>query len=344
MKLPLALCTVVPLLTTCALAQSSADLAEQLQNPVSSLTRVELDNCWDFRMGSLDQGTRYTLDFRPVIPFSIGLDWNLIVRTSAPFISQEDLFKRSQGSLPDAPKFASPVPPGIPIYETRVVLLGSGIVGTRRVLVGFTTGAGYKQELRRQKKIREAYAKAVKQQRAVDHHQDGLGDITQSFLFSPKNPTAGGLSWGVGPALRFPAATDDLLGSGKWCAGPEAVALRQSGGWTYGVRATHLWSYAGDEDRRSVNATFVDPFVSFTFRSGTTFGVDLDSAYDWSDSQWFVPLNATISQVVMIGRQPVSFSVGARYTAEGPSSAGEWGLSASVSLLFPSRAEATSLK
>jgi hypothetical protein len=326
------------------MAQSPAELAEQLQNPVSSLTRAELENRWDFRMGPLDQGTRYTLDFLPVIPVSLGRDWNLIVRTDVPYISQEDVLKGVQGSLPDSLDLTPPVRPGVPIFREEPVFVAPGIVGTRKVLVGFTSNPGYEQELRRQKKLRAAYAKAVKRLRSIDHHQDGLGDITQSFLFSPKNPTSCGFAWGAGPALRFPAATDDLLGSGKWCAGPEAVALRQSDGWTYGVRATHLWSYAGDEDRRSVNATFIDPFFSYTFRSGTTFGVDMDSAYDWSDSQWFVPLNATISQVVTVGRQAVSFSVGARYTAEGPSSAGEWGLSASVSLLFPSRAEAANLK
>jgi hypothetical protein len=29
--------------------------------------------------------------------------------------------------------------------------------------------------------------------------QFGLGDVTQSLFFSPAKPTAGGLTWGLGP-------------------------------------------------------------------------------------------------------------------------------------------------
>ena len=50
--------------------------------------------------------------------------------------------------------------------------------------------------------------------------QSGLGDTLQSFFLSPKAPGPGGIIWGVGPALLLPTATDRLLGSGKWAAGP----------------------------------------------------------------------------------------------------------------------------
>jgi hypothetical protein len=68
-------------------AQDVANLAWQLQNPFSSLTRAELENRWDFRMGQLDPGTRYTLDFCPILPISLGPNWNLIARINVPFIS-----------------------------------------------------------------------------------------------------------------------------------------------------------------------------------------------------------------------------------------------------------------
>jgi hypothetical protein len=46
---------------------------------------------------------------------------------------------------------------------------------------------------------------------------NGLGDITFSAFFSPKDSPK--LTWGVGPILLFPTATDDALGSDKWGAG-----------------------------------------------------------------------------------------------------------------------------
>jgi len=59
--------------------------------------------------------------------------------------------------------------------------------------------------------------------------QSGLGDTIQSLFFSPAEPTASGWIWGAGPAFLLPTASDDLLGTGKWGAGPTAVALKQQG-------------------------------------------------------------------------------------------------------------------
>ncbi|MES2705650.1 MAG: transporter [Verrucomicrobiota bacterium] len=163
----------------------------------------------------------------------------------------------------------------------------------------------------------------------------GMGDIVQSFFFSPKKPTAGGWILGAGPVLLWPSATDDLLGSEKWGAGPTALALRQADGWTYGVLANHLWSYAGNEDRGEVNATFLQPFVSFTTKTHTTIGLNAESTYDWEGAQWSVPLNLTVGQLFKIGGAPMQFTVGGRYYAEGPDGGPEWGLRAVLTFLFP---------
>jgi len=98
----------------------------------------------------------------------------------------------------------------------------------------------------------------------------GLGDVTQSLFFSPKAPGPGGLIWGVGPVALFPTATDDALGAGKWAAGPTAVALLQRDGWTVGALVNHLWSFAGEDDRADVNASFLQPFVAHTWPTATT--------------------------------------------------------------------------
>lgn len=60
----------------------------------------------------------------------------------------------------------------------------------------------------------------------------GIGDVLQSFFFSPKKPTSNGIVWGVGPALLLNTASKDALGSKKWGAGPTGVALKQVGPWT----------------------------------------------------------------------------------------------------------------
>ena len=165
--------------------------------------------------------------------------------------------------------------------------------------------------------------------------QSGLSDLLQSLFFSPQAPGPGGIIWGVGPALLFPTATDDLLGTEKFGAGPSAVLLKQSGGWTYGGLVNHIWSYAGNDSRSSLNSTFLQPFVSYTTKKHTTLSLNTETTYDWSGDQWTVPINLALSQLVRFGKQPVSFQIGGRYYAEAPDNGPEWGLRFSVTFLFP---------
>lgn len=111
--------------------------------------------------------------------------------------------------------------------------------------------------------------------------QSGLGDVVQSFFFSPKAPTSGGWIWGAGPVFLIPAATDDLLGGEKWGAGPTVVVLRQQGPWTYGALANHLESFAGKDSRADISATFLQPFMNYTTPTGRGYALNLESTYDW---------------------------------------------------------------
>ena len=161
----------------------------------------------------------------------------------------------------------------------------------------------------------------------------GLGDVVQSFFLSPKEPVGGWILAG-GPVFLWPTASDSSLGSGKWGAGPTVVALRQQNGWTYGALANHIWSYAG-WGNREVSATFLQPFVSYTTKTYTTFTLNTESTYDWASHQWTVPANLIVSQMLKIGKQPVQFSLGGRYYAEKPDGGPDWGLRFAVTLLFP---------
>jgi hypothetical protein len=85
--------------------------------------------------------------------------------------------------------------------------------------------------------------------------QFGLGDTVQSLFLSPVEPGPLGLIRGVGPAFLLPTGTDELLGTDQWGAGPTVVALKQTGPWTYGLLANHIWSFAGDGERTTGGAT-----------------------------------------------------------------------------------------
>lgn len=134
----------------------------------------------------------------------------------------------------------------------------------------------------------------------------------------------------------MPTDTDRLLGSEKWGAGPTAVVLWQASGWTYGMLANHIWSFAGNDDRRGVSSTFLQPFLSYTTKDAWTFGLNTESSYDWNRHQWSTPLNATVTKLVKLGTQPVSIGGGVRYWAASPDSGPHgWGARLIVTFLFP---------
>jgi hypothetical protein len=167
-------------------------------------------------------------------------------------------------------------------------------------------------------------------------NQFGLGDITQSLFFSPKKPTANGIIWGVGPVFLIPTATDELLGSEKWGAGPTAVVLKQSGPWTVGMLANHIWSFAGDSDRS--DSSFLQPFISYTTKDAWTFTLNTESTYNWEAHEWSVPINFVVAKLVVIDKQPISLFGGLRYWAQSPDSGPDgFGVRAGVTLLFPKK-------
>jgi hypothetical protein len=163
----------------------------------------------------------------------------------------------------------------------------------------------------------------------------GLGDISPSFFLSPKD-LVGGWIMGAGPVLLFPSATEKTLGSEKWGAGPTAVIAKQQNGFTYGLLANHIWSFAGDHDRNDISATLLQPILTYTTKKTyTTFGVNTESTYDWKSEHWTIPINLTVAQMVKIGGMPIQFQLGWRYYADKPDGGPDWGLRFTVTFLFP---------
>jgi len=162
----------------------------------------------------------------------------------------------------------------------------------------------------------------------------GVGDIVQSFFFSPKAPTKNGWIWGVGPVISIPIGKDEFTAD-QWGLGPTFVALKQQGPWTYGALLNHVWGIDAPSDREDTNSTFLQPFLAYVTPKAWTFNVLSESTYDWTAGEWTVPVIANVSKLTHFGKQPVSFQVGYRHYFDTPPGGPDWGLRFAVTFLFP---------
>lgn len=69
---------------------SAQELADKLANPVASLISVPLQNNLSYGIGPFN-GSKYTINVQPVIPFKLSDNLNLITRYILPVVDQRDI-------------------------------------------------------------------------------------------------------------------------------------------------------------------------------------------------------------------------------------------------------------
>jgi len=165
--------------------------------------------------------------------------------------------------------------------------------------------------------------------------QSGLSDAVVSAFFSPAE-AKNGLVWGAGPVFLVPIATNDLLGTKKFGVGPTALVLKQTHGWTIGALANQLWSIVGDENRTDVNQLFLQPFLSYNWKSGAGLGVNAEITQNWKESTTTAFVNPIVSGVTKLGKHIVSIAIGPRLQVAAPvGSKSDFGIRTVLIFVFP---------
>jgi hypothetical protein len=166
----------------------------------------------------------------------------------------------------------------------------------------------------------------------------GVGDITTSFFFSPRNNS--GFTWGVGPVFETPSSYQPTIGTGHYSIGPTAVALQQTGKWTIGALVNQVWSVAGDRRREDVSELFLQPFVAYQATQTLTLTVNSETTANWEahgDDRWTVPILFQAGKLDKLGPFPASYQLGLSFFPAHPDLGPMWNIRAAVVLLLPEK-------
>lgn len=166
----------------------------------------------------------------------------------------------------------------------------------------------------------------------------GLGDIQLLSFLGPNRKD--GIVWGAGATLKFPTATDDVLGEGKYQAGPAAMLFNMGKRWTVGLLAQHWWSYAGDSDRPKTNETNIQYVIRRQIPGAMSLGMGPTVAIDWeedSGNQITLPVGLGLTKTVRIGKTPVKLRFEPQYSIIRPDDLGaEWNFRIQISPVIQS--------
>jgi hypothetical protein len=171
--------------------------------------------------------------------------------------------------------------------------------------------------------------------RPDDGTATGLGDLNAfaAYLVDTGDPA---LSFGFGPQVTAPSATDDALGTGKWSAGFANVLFNaKSKKFQYGYLLTWQASFAGQDDRDGVSIGALQPFAFYQLGKGSYLRSAPIWVYNFDNDAYSIPIGLGIGQVIPKGKTVFNLFIEPQYSVawSGPGQP-EWQIFAGFNMQF----------
>ena len=145
--------------------------------------------------------------------------------------------------------------------------------------------------------------------------ESGLGDfnIFGAYLLNkPDAPT----SFGVGPLVALPTASDDALGTDKYQLGAAAVYFNaKSPQLQYGGLVTYQTDVAGSSNAADVSLMALQPFAIWQLGGGTYLRSAPIWIVDFENERYNVPIGLGIGKVVKVGATVFNMFIEPQFTA-----------------------------
>ena len=132
--------------------------------------------------------------------------------------------------------------------------------------------------------------------------ETGLGDLNlfAAYLVDTGNPA---VSFGIGPQLTAPTATEDAVGSEKWSAGLVNVVFDgRSKKFQYGYLLSWQDSFAGEDNRADANFMAFQPFAFYQLGGGHYLRAAPIWVYNLENDNYSVPLGIGYGKVIKKGK------------------------------------------
>ena len=164
----------------------------------------------------------------------------------------------------------------------------------------------------------------------------GFGDLIHASFYTPDG--AKSTIWGLGAILSIPTASDKLLGSGKWSAGPAARFVYRTDKWNLGALGGQLWSFGGDSSRNDISQLLVRGAIRRKLSDDWFFVSAPVITANWKvekGQKWLIPLGGGFGRLFSVNNGNWAWSVQAYYNVVKPDGAPNWVLRFAVISAIP---------